>query len=126
MQKGAATIGELLETALGMEPALRVGWIETLELQDETLRARLRGLIERAAALETRDFLNTLPKVEAEAECRGFLNAGDVIGSHRLLRELGTGGMGAVWLAERADGGLRRPVALKFLQSAVPGEAFAR
>src|SRR5262249_35635592 len=28
-------------------------------------------------------------------------------------RELGAGGMGAVWLAERADGVLQRPVALK-------------
>jgi serine/threonine-protein kinase len=35
------------------------------------------------------------------------------IGSYRLIRELGQGGMGVVWLAERADGEVKRPVALK-------------
>ena len=29
------------------------------------------------------------------------------------MRELGSGGMGAVWLAERTDGLIKRPVALK-------------
>src|SRR5262249_55195119 len=35
------------------------------------------------------------------------------VGSYRLLREIGAGGMGSVWLAERVDGLLKRPVALK-------------
>jgi eukaryotic-like serine/threonine-protein kinase len=39
---------------------------------------------------------------------------------YRLLRELGTGGMGSVYLAERADGEFRQRVAIKFLR---PGAA---
>jgi serine/threonine-protein kinase len=39
--------------------------------------------------------------------------AGDEVGSYRLISELGRGGMGAVWLAERTDGQLKRQVALK-------------
>lgn len=35
------------------------------------------------------------------------------LGPYRLLSELGHGGMGVVWLAERSDGHLKRPVALK-------------
>ncbi len=47
--------------------------------------------------------------------------AGALIGPYRLISELGHGGMGAVWLAERADGTLKRQVALK-----LPHLAWAR
>jgi serine/threonine protein kinase len=43
----------------------------------------------------------------------GTPQPGDAVGPWRLLRELGAGGMGSVWLAERADGQLKRQVALK-------------
>ena len=38
-------------------------------------------------------------------------------GSYRLVRVLGRGGMGAVYLAERADGEVEQQVAVKFLRS---------
>jgi serine/threonine-protein kinase len=39
--------------------------------------------------------------------------AGERVGPYRLLHEIGRGGMGSVWLAERADGAFERRVALK-------------
>jgi eukaryotic-like serine/threonine-protein kinase len=39
--------------------------------------------------------------------------AGTRIGPYQLLRQIGEGGMGSVWLAERADGAFKRTVALK-------------
>jgi eukaryotic-like serine/threonine-protein kinase len=40
------------------------------------------------------------------------------IGPYRVLRELGRGGMGVVYLAERADGQFRRRVAIKLVATA--------
>lgn len=44
------------------------------------------------------------------------LAAGDKVGTYRILRELGRGGMGAVYLAERADGAFEQQVAIKVLK----------
>ncbi len=56
--------------------------------------------------------------------------AGQRVAGWRLLRELGRGGMAEVWLAERADGGLKREAAIKLPLlthgSAVLAERFAR
>jgi eukaryotic-like serine/threonine-protein kinase len=42
--------------------------------------------------------------------------SGEMIGPWRLLKQLGEGGMGVVYLAERADGSFRQQVALKLLR----------
>jgi tRNA A-37 threonylcarbamoyl transferase component Bud32/tetratricopeptide (TPR) repeat protein len=43
---------------------------------------------------------------------------GNTYGAYKLVRVLGTGGMGTVFLAERADGELIHKVAIKFIRSA--------
>jgi tetratricopeptide (TPR) repeat protein len=42
---------------------------------------------------------------------------GQRVGPYSLLREIGRGGMGHVWLAERADGEFKKLVAIKLLRS---------
>ena len=45
--------------------------------------------------------------------------AGTLLGNYRLLHEIGRGGMGAVYLAERADGVYEHKVAIKVLQESL-------
>jgi serine/threonine protein kinase len=46
----------------------------------------------------------------------GALPAGRRIGAYAIIRELGRGGMGTVYLAERADGAFQKQVAIKILK----------
>jgi serine/threonine-protein kinase len=114
MSDDSARLSELLDTALELPAEDRERWLESLPPEHSALKPRLRALLARAASIETSDFLDTLPKVDGDEDAA----AGDEIGPYRLIREIGVGGMGAVWLAERHDGALKRAVALKFLRAA--------
>jgi serine/threonine-protein kinase len=108
-------ISQLLDEALTLPPAQRSAFLHALPPQHAPLRDTLRVLLSQAAAVNTEDFLATLPRFTQSA-ARGplaELAVDDTIGPYRLLAELGSGGMGAVWLAERSDGQLKRKVALK-------------
>jgi len=102
----------LLDLALERDDAGRDAWIAA-DVPVE-LRPALRELLTRHAA-RSEDFLNRLPQYTQADAPRAMpgLAAGESVGPYRLVRELGMGGMGSVWLAERADGAYKRSVALK-------------
>lgn len=109
-------LSRLLDAALEQPAPRREEWIDTLAPCFDALKPRLRDLLSRCAVAETADFLNTLPKVGStapESPLSPVDRPGDEIGPYRLIREIGSGGMGAVWLAERVDRLINRPVALK-------------
>jgi eukaryotic-like serine/threonine-protein kinase len=106
-------LSDLLGAALNLPPERREAWLQTLPADYEPLKARLRDLLAQAAKVETGDFLDTLPKIRAPREMADAAKAGDIVGAYRLLRELGSGGMASVWQAERVDGLIGRPLALK-------------
>jgi len=119
-------LSKLLDTALALAPNERMDWLARLDVEHAPLRAVLQELLERDDLVETGGFLATLPKLTrgAIAHATG-VGTGEQIGCYILERQLGTGGMASVWLAERTDGLLKRKVALKLphVGAALPGLA---
>jgi eukaryotic-like serine/threonine-protein kinase len=93
----------------------REEWLNALPPEDQPLAAELRSLL--AAHDRGGDFLQAAVE-QAERALGGGPEAdllGRRIGAYRLVRLLGRGGMGAVYLAERADDAFRQRVAIKLL-----------
>lgn len=124
-------ISALLDEALALPAASRQGWLDNLGDTQPALSGAVRALLEAHADAESGDFMGTLPKVPGAPLTDGVDSsaepaAGDLIGNYRLLAPLGRGGMGVVWRAERAQGPLRREVALKLPRLAWGGAVAQR
>jgi len=105
-----AAVSVLLDAALALTPAERGPSLRSLDGEHATHRDTLRERLSDAASVETGDFLATPPRLgePADTAARSEPAAGDSVGPCRLVRELGSGGMGSAWLAERADGAIDR------------------
>jgi serine/threonine protein kinase/tetratricopeptide (TPR) repeat protein len=118
-------MSRLLDEALPLDAAGRQAWLDALAPEHRDLAPALKK------ALLTED--GQVPKLESLADLPSLgpgmgafslddsagLVVGTIVGPYRLIRELGRGGMGSVWLGERSDGSLKRQVALKLPHSSL-------
>ena len=119
-------IEELLDAALEREPTERQKFLDGFDSSDlrrevESLLAceeRANGFLDAPALALSADFLHD----ENLADER----AGQQVGPYRIIREIGRGGMGAVFLAERADGEFEQRVALKVVHRSFADTDLAR
>ncbi|MBI1764568.1 MAG: protein kinase [Acidobacteria bacterium] len=87
-----------------------------LAAQEATLRREVEALLTARAQAE--GFLcQPTMQLPAALAVNGHGQANEHVGPYRLIRELGRGGMGVVWLAARADGQFEQQVALKLVNS---------
>lgn len=114
------TLSELMDQALDLDADTRSRWVSDLSTGPHAaLQPFLADMLARQADMETAFMVKpiTLPDDPAPARETGTLTStltpGARIGPYLLQREVGHGGMGAVWLATRADGAMTRQVALK-------------
>ncbi len=122
-------IEDLLDEALDLPESDRMAHVARRAGEDHTLRGAVEGLLiacgqptrlpDPPAALAG-SLLENLASGEREAERLTR------VGPYRIVRELGQGGMGAVFLAERDDDQFRKQVAVKVLRRGLASEPMIR
>ena len=123
------TIERILDTAFDLPPFEREAWIDEACGGDADLRARVLalldadqsagGLLDESADHLARDLLG---ETQAPAGPTAAAPLTEVP-PWRIVGEIGEGGMGRVYLAERADGQFEQRVALKVVRPGRDGEA---
>jgi len=116
-------IEELFQAALDSEPSRRDSFLDEACAGDRSLRDEIESLLasyEEGGFTEApafRDGLRLLEKDQSDSL------AGRRIGPYRVIREIGQGGMGAVYLAARADEAFRKEVAIKLIKRGLDTES---
>jgi eukaryotic-like serine/threonine-protein kinase len=118
-----ASVKELFEEALGRAVSERAGFVRDRAGGDEAVAREVLSLLE--AHEDAGDFLGSPTSTRADpGGPRSPLPKR--VGPYEVLRELGSGGMGTVYLAEQVGPDYRRPVAVKVIRHGFSSALFVR
>jgi serine/threonine-protein kinase len=109
---------EVFDGAADLDPALRREFLDAQCAGDDALRQQVESLLLHM----DRDDGRLEATVDAAVMGVGGASlVGQRLGSYRIEREIGEGGMGSVYLAVRADDAYRKEVAIKVLRAGLGG-----
>lgn len=114
-------IEDLFHGALEQPADLRTRFLERRTQDDPELLEQVQRLLKSfdrgGQTLERGIALSQPGTATVDAADELPLTTGELVGSYRVLRPIGRGGMGDVYLAERADGQFEQRVALKVMRN---------
>jgi serine/threonine-protein kinase len=114
----------LFEAAVALPATERDTFLAQACPDDDQLRREVESLVRRDAT--ERDVVRQGLRAAADGATAAGSFVGRHLGSWRIVQELGRGGMGAVYLAERADAAFHGTAALKVVRDPFPGEELLR
>jgi serine/threonine-protein kinase len=126
-------IRELFERAVELDAVERAALLDADCDGDARLRAEVEAMLAADAQAQQADTAvgKAAPELLAELAAHDQREhaarwIGRRMGAWQLEREIGRGGMGAVWLAHRADGAYQGRVAVKLMRAGFDGGDLAR
>jgi serine/threonine protein kinase len=118
-------VSPYLDHALDLNDDEREAFLNQLTAKNARLADDLRSLLLKHVSANNTDFLQRLTAPASLASNEDASLSGVAVGAYRLLQPIGAGGMGTVWLAERADGRFQGKAAVKLLNLSLVGNASA-
>ena len=123
-------VDDLLHSALELPAEQRNDYLQRMCASDSALVEEVKSLLtsdRRAGAFLASPAIQAAAQAAAASAEQELLESleGHTVSQYRILKMLGRGGMGSVWLAERSDGRFQRQVAIKFINLATMGQGTA-
>ena len=110
-------VKEVFSSVLEIEPERRSDFLDERCGDDDILRSEVESWL--ASHTESEGFIET-PVFSANSIIdQPTPMAGRQFGNYRIIHEIGHGGMGAVYLAQRTDGEFEQEVALKIVRQSI-------
>lgn len=110
-----ALIKPVFDAAAEQPAQTRAAFIRSSCDGDKLLAAEIESLL--AAHDQADSFIETPAQIDPEGIPQSEQVLGKLIGPYRVVREVGAGGMGSVYVAARADESFEKEVAIKLIRS---------